>query len=123
MKKANGEIRKKLLDPSEPVVLGTLHLLDSLVKNTPGALNKDIVSQDILSAMKAIVTGVRCSCTCIEIACFLLEAQTRTHVLVVHSKVRACPRLSIRCWKWLVNGRLPLEMIRPTSKSTACFLN
>ena len=70
MKKANGEIRKKLLDVSEPVVLGTLHLLDSLVKNTPGALNKDLLSQEILSALKTIVTGVRCSCTGLVTDCF-----------------------------------------------------
>lgn len=79
MKKANGEIRKKLLDASEPMVLGTLHLLDSLVKNTPGALNKDIVSPDILSAMKAIVTGVRCPHDCFSDGCFYLRHTVHMH--------------------------------------------
>lgn len=56
-KKASQEIRKKLLDANETVVLQTLYLLDSIVKNTPSSIHKDFLNSELLGALKAIVEG------------------------------------------------------------------
>jgi growth factor-regulated tyrosine kinase substrate len=56
-KKASAEVRKKLLDTKETVILNALSVIEAIVKNTPGPIHQDFLSSDLLGSMKAIVVG------------------------------------------------------------------
>ena len=56
-KKASSEIRKKILDSKESVVLNSLHVTEAVVKNTPASIHKDFLTPELLGSMKALVEG------------------------------------------------------------------
>lgn len=54
-KKASSEVRKKLLESKESVVLNAMFVVEAIVKNTPSSIHREFLSQELLTSMKALV--------------------------------------------------------------------
>ena len=78
---ASVELRKKLLDAAtETVAVNLLIVVDSIVKNTPSSLHKDFLTQELLEAMKSIITYVTLLWHYLQSSLSLSAPQQRTEM-------------------------------------------